>query len=382
MSSQIKNSLIPEALKGNWGVILAITSLIIIILYGVFYINYILSGKISSQCRSFTSIYQLNTKIKTIVVGENIIVGGTNVSDLPIYNFYVKTSYNSCSLGSFVNDNVNDCILSGIIKQGVRCFDFEIFNIDNKAVISTSTTDNPWMKETYSYVTFSQVLNILINEAMGKGCNNPNDPLFLSLRMKTKSVEVYNNIAALLKPYINQYLLTEKYNYENTLDFGLVTIGELKTKIIIIIESSDTILENSYLNNYANIVIKNNNNTNFKYETFTSLVNDDKDTVTTFTATKTIFVTPDIYNGDPSNPEPASCFARGVQFVGMCYQLFDNYLQAYEYFFDKNGNAFVLKNPSLMPTTYFQEIPENPMETPVKSINIDLGNGSFAKFNT
>lgn len=376
--NEVAGSVIPESLKENLGVIIAITSLFIIVIIGILYINYILSGKITKQCNLFDSVYSQNIKIKSVATNK---VTNPDYQNQPIINFYIKTSYNSCSIGGYINDNVNLCILTKIIGQGVRCFDFEIFNLKNEAIVATSTNDNPWMKETYSYIPFRDVLNTLVEGAMVSGCNNTNDPLFISLRMKTKNVQVYNDIATQLKKYTNQYLLTERYNCENMDDFGgSVTLDEVISKIVIIVQDLDNsnVLQSSNLYYYTNIYV--NKNSNFKFSTFTDTINDDKDLLIDYTMLKLDFVTPDVFNGMPSNPEPVSCFGRGIQFIGMSYQIFDSYLQAYEYFFDTNGTAFVLKNPDLMYTDHKQELPESKAEKPKTSISIDLGNGTFANY--
>jgi hypothetical protein len=373
-------SIVPESLKGKLGVIVAITTLIIILVFGILYINYTLSGKISQKCKFLDGVYSRNIKIESIAKSDNTIIN-TDYQGQPIINFYIKTSYNSCSIGGYINDNVDVCILKDIIGQGVRCFDFEIFNLKNEAIVSTSTNDNPWMKETYNFVRFYDVLTVLVEGAMVSGCNNTRDPLFISLRMKTKNVEVYNDIASHLKYYTNQYLLTEKYNYEHMPDFGgTVTIDEVVSKIVIIVQDLDNsnVLQTSNLYYYTNIYV--NKNVYFKFNTFTNLVNDDKDTVIEYTKLKTDYVTPDIFNGTPSNPEPASCLARGVQFIGMSYQIFDSYLQGYEYFFDSFKSAIVMKNKELMFSVINQSIPNVTTESPKKSITIDIGNGKTVTY--
>ena len=49
-------------------------------------------------------------------------------------DYYIKSSYNSCSTGQFQNDWVNLCALENVIKQGCRCLDFEVYEVDGKAV--------------------------------------------------------------------------------------------------------------------------------------------------------------------------------------------------------------------------------------------------------
>lgn len=362
--------LVPEFLKGKMEFILAISILFIIVVYGFSYINYVLNGKPTKKCKAINSIYVLNTKIQPI----------TDNMDQPMNYYYIKSSYNSCSVGSYVDDYVELCILNKIISQGVRCFDFEIFNINNKPVVSTSIGTNPWLKETYNYIPFSSVLDTLVTQALmnkDNNCPNPTDPLFISLRMKTNNSQVYDNIASSLKQYTNQYLLTDEYSCSNMENFGdNVPLKDLMNKIVIIVDSTGTLLENSNLYEYTNISVK--GNPYFKYETFTDTVNDVKSDTIKFAKKKTWFVTPDVYNGTPTNPEPAFCLSCGIQFIGMSYQIFDSYLQAYEYFFDSQKSAFILKNPDLLPTTYNTEIPESTFEAPNSCVEIQLGGETMA----
>ena len=47
-------------------------------------------------------------------------------------DYYIKSSFNSCSRGKFQNDWVNLCALENVISQGCRVLDFEIYDIDVK----------------------------------------------------------------------------------------------------------------------------------------------------------------------------------------------------------------------------------------------------------
>ena len=65
-------------------------------------------------------------------------------------DYYIKTAYNSCCGGEFKNDFVNVCALKKCIQQGARCLDFQIYSVNNEPVISTSSVDDFFIKETYS----------------------------------------------------------------------------------------------------------------------------------------------------------------------------------------------------------------------------------------
>ena len=55
-------------------------------------------------------------------------------------NFLIKSSYNSCASGNFMNGWVNLCALKRAIKYGCRVLDFEIYSVGDMAVVSTSNS--------------------------------------------------------------------------------------------------------------------------------------------------------------------------------------------------------------------------------------------------
>jgi len=73
-------------------------------------------------------------------------------------DYYVKTAYNCCSGGSYKNDYVSTCNLKDVLNQGCRALDFEVYSIGNEPIVATSTSDSNFVKETYNYVLFSDVM--------------------------------------------------------------------------------------------------------------------------------------------------------------------------------------------------------------------------------
>ena len=109
-----------------------------------------------------------------------------------LYDYYIKTAYNACSGGSYKNNFVDVCNLKAIIKQGVRCLDFEIYSVDNKPVISTSTQDSYYIKETFNSVDFGSVIKTIVDYGFSGGnCPNPTDPIIVHLRIKSNNQKIY-----------------------------------------------------------------------------------------------------------------------------------------------------------------------------------------------
>jgi hypothetical protein len=131
-----------------------------------------------------------------------------------LFDYYIKTAYNACSGGSYKNDFVDINILKSILKQGVRCIDFEVYSINNQPVVAASTVDDFYVKETFNSVNFGTIMDTIQNYAFSGGtCPNPTDPLILHLRIKSNNQNMYTNLANIFKSY-DSIMLGKEYSYE------------------------------------------------------------------------------------------------------------------------------------------------------------------------
>jgi len=326
-------------------IVFSVAMVIIIAVVGFSYIHYITSGMMSKECNKF-NLYIKNTSITSISV--------TDAYKHPINYYQIKSSFNSCSLGSFVDDYVSTCILEKIIGLGVRCFDFEIFNIDDKAVISTSSeSENPWMKNTYNSVKFTEVLNMIVNKAMmqNDSCVNYQDPVFLSLRMNTTNIKVFNDIAENLQKHINR--LVPGFSYGgNGIDFlAKVSLYSVIGKLVVMVKDDSRTLQQSNLYEYTNVIMG-SEQSDCWCESYSYIEGSDDSSINTIMTNnklKTMYIYPDTENNVPVNPKWSLCQKAGVQMAGMAYQVPDNNLKAYELFFKEK--AFIIKQSQFLPTT-------------------------------
>jgi len=283
-----------------------------------------------------TNIYgTLNNKIKPI--DEKYKTFNNNLLD-----YYIKTAYNCCSGGNYKNDFVNTCNLINVLKQGCRGLDFEIYSIDDNPVVATSTSNNYYVKETYNYVNFSEVMNILSNYAFSQSTSpNYTDPIIIHLRIFSNNQKMFNKFSKIFETY-NNLLLGKTYSYENQgRNIGNVPILDLKGKIVIIVDKSNTsFLDNKAFLEYVNITsnsifmralhyydIKNTPD-------ITELQNYNKQNMT--------IAMPDI-GSNPQNPSGIVVRETGCQLIAMRYQYIDQYIEENTAFFNENGFGFVLK---------------------------------------
>ena len=334
---------------------------IVVLISALGYYLYI-TGLRSRECTFMNNIYgTLNTRIKPVNTTSKEC--SYNLQD-----YYIKTAYNCCSGGSYKNDYVDTCNLINVLKQGCRGLDFEIYSIDNNPVVSTSISDNNYVKETYNYINFSEVMNILTNYAFSAStAPNYTDPLIIHLRIKSNNLTMIANFAELFKSY-SQFMLSENYSYENNgknvtntplIEF-INTPALPKNNIIVIVDRTNhTFLENKQFMEYVNITSNSMFMRALRY--YNIKYAPDLIELQEYNKTNVSIAMPD-NEVNPVNPNSIIVRESGCQLIAMRYQYVDNYLEENIGFFDKAGFAFALKPERLryIPVNLPDPVPQLP----------------------
>jgi len=350
--SDLKNQILN--LKENTISTIIFVSIIFIIILAICY--YLYKKNLNSrECKFMTNIYgTLNNKIKPI--DSKYKTFNNNLLD-----YYIKTSYNCCSGGNYKNDYVNTCNLINVLKQGCRGLDFEIYSIDDNPVVATSTSNNYYVKETYNYVKFSDVMNILSNYAFSQSTSpNYTDPIIIHLRILSNNQKMFNKFAQVFESY-NNLLLGKKYSYENHgNNIGNIPILNLKGKIVVVVDKSNTsFLDNQPFLEYVNIT---SNSIFMRALHYYDIKNTpDINELQNYNKQNMTIAMPDI-GSNPPNPSGIVVRETGCQFIAMRYQYIDQYIEENISFFDENGFAFVLKPERLryIPVILPDPIPQKP----------------------
>lgn len=327
----------------------------------------------SRDCATMTAVYgTLNNRLSSFDPGR---------ADYQhtLKDYYVKGAFNSCSGGSYVNDYVDTCALKALVKQGVRCLDFEVYSIDDKPVVATSVTsnDNYTVKETFNYVPFADVMQIASQYAFSSStAPNPADPLFLHLRIKSANRTMYDAFAKLFEGYSGSMLGPEySYGYGGK-NLGDVSLSDLRGKIIVIVDGSNpTYLESNDFYEYVNMVSNGPFMQTLRYHAvkFTPDVNE----LIEQNKLSMTLVMPDV-GRSPPNPDPVVVRETGCQFMCTRFQLIDGNGEATEGFFDEAGSAFVLKPARLRYVPV--EVPTPPPQNPALSFATREVKSDFYQF--
>lgn len=307
--------------------------IILIVSFIIYYIY--LSNLQNSECKFFDKNYSLKTSLVTINKND------TQCQHL-LRDYYIKTAYNCCSGGSYKNDYVSLCVLKSILGQGVRALDFEIYSVNDRPVVATSTANNFHIKETFNSIDFANVMNVINNTAfLETTCQNAHDPLIIHLRLYSSNPQMYKNLASIFKSN-EEKLLGKDYSYENDrYNLGEVPLLKLKDKIIIIVDKTNPAFMDceelyEFVNMTSNsIFMRSLNYYDVQYTPdLNELIEHNKRGMT--------MAMPDKGN-NPSNPSGALIRETGSQFIAMRFQNIDTYLEETNLFFDKAGYAFALK---------------------------------------
>lgn len=263
-------------------------------------------------------------------------------------DYYVKSAYNACNENQTNKNNyVSVNALKNCIRQGFRFLDFEIFSVNNKPVISTSYINNIKIKGSYNSIPFSEVINIINDYAFSNStCPNPNDPLILNLRIKSKNQKIYSEMSDIFHNTLQKRLLGPEYSYiytslKNRKNIGDVYLKDLLGKVIIFINNNGSnSVEDTKLIEYINIAC---------YTPFLRCLTYDKIKGTyeykeliIYNKTKMTICLPNLSTNVINYPSTIPK-VYGCQFVAMCVQNNDENMKQYNKFFNDNASAFVLK---------------------------------------
>lgn len=333
-----------------------IAFIFILLIFMIGYIIYLTKLK-NSETDYMNNLYpSVNGKIRAISANDPDCSGN-------LYDYYIKTAYNACSGGSYKNDFVDIGVLKSVIKQGVRCLDFEIYSVDNQPVVATSTQDDFYIKETFNSVNFADVMKTIKDYAFSGGtCPNPTDPILIHLRIKSTNQAIYTKMADIFKSYDTE-MLGKEYSFESSgTNIGSKPLLDFQNKIILIVsrnENGNAFLENQEFLEYVNLT----SNSMFMRacDYYNIKNNPDINELTEYNKRNMTIVFPD-KGINPSNPSGTLCRTYGCQMVAVRYQYVDNYLMENALFFDRASYAFSLKPADLRytPVTIPDPTPQNP----------------------
>ena len=328
-------------------------------------------------CNSLNNLYSETNPYITTTFMQNINDGGITkkIDGKEIYdldkqtdpsknalprNFYVKTAYNCCCIEGYKNNFVHDCALKACIRQGARCLDFEIYSLNNKPIIAASTANNNFIKETYNYINFDDILHVIKLQAFDEQYTKCHlDPLYLHFRIMSENKTIFDTMGNSIKRilydsnpdnsehFIN--IVVSSVNYNGT--YYLETnIKKFNRKIIIICYcKNNNYIRESVLGNYTNILSNNSEYFSLlRFETIEATGKNQNSLIASQTKNKFFMVLPNL-NNKLDNFDFTIPLFQGCHFIAMKFQNFDSKLAGYfNYFKNQGGFSFIQKPNNLL----------------------------------
>jgi len=288
-------------------------------------------------------------------------IGGISNSDTNhkflLRDYYVASSFNSCCGGNVEKDFVDMTPLRQVIKQGARLLDFEIYSMDSYPVVAAGPGPNSngkyCLKGTYNSLPFKNVMEQVKMYAFnGRQCPNPDDPLFLSFRIKTNNNNIYATMAdAISKTFGGRFLGIKyshngKYNKSGEHVIPNIPLLDLKNKVIILIQDPTNNYRGSQFEQFVNMSGKGNDGNGLPFVQIYRNI----DIVQAYSPEdikqenkKFLGITMPDFTKITTNPPAAIHHSYGCQYVMMNYSVLDANMVAYINFFNQRGSAFRLK---------------------------------------
>ena len=280
----------------------------------------------SRSCIRINSIYKEGNDLRTDAAA---LKHEGAEKDILVKNFFIKTAYNCCCVDGYKNNWVDGCALRKCIYQGARCLDFEIYSYNNDPIIAASTANNNSIKETYNFMKFQDVLNIIKNENHSNKIANHGDPLFLHFRIMSDNINIYKKMAILIKSVLFNNN-DQNRNRCNIKEKNLVmsNINELQNRYIIMVNAKNYVnVQQTDLIDYVNLQSGGPNLGLLRYQTLLA-AGDNNALLKAQTKRSLFIVLPDL-NNSIENYDWTKAYNNGCQFIAMKFQNVDNQLIHY-----------------------------------------------------
>ena len=286
-------------------------------------------------------------------------------SRFKLRDYYIKSAYNAFNPDKFKNSTVSMDACLYVLARGCRVIDFEVFSVDNQPVIASSSVNSFNYKETYNHIPVSEAFEVLGSYAFsGSKCPNPSDPFIIHMRIMSRNVTMYDNLAKIISQSktMARNLLGPKYGREyHSKDLGNEDVTSFMGKVILMVDGTNDVYRNTKLFELMNM----SSNSMFlsKYTFFGVKNVGDPQAFKDANKKNMCLVVPD-KSGRPLNDGHNGPFTWGCQIVTMCFQVEarDEKLKAYEDKFASVGYGFILKPEDLryVPITIAPPAPPDP----------------------
>lgn len=184
----------------------------------------------------YIKILPMSNSVLNSTPARGIMSSYPDITDMPISQYLVKSSYNSACSGT--GRSISNEMLKYVLSRGCRFIDFEISNINDVpyVVFSDPTAIVPIDKNKISKL--DDILKTAMTYGLGDAdghAPNYKDPLFINLRINPDST-IYQKVASSIYANVGNQL----YGFEGTgvepVDVNVTKMSDIMGKAVIIMD--------------------------------------------------------------------------------------------------------------------------------------------------
>ena len=233
--------------------LLTITAIVIYILYRIISKSVAGSAPIAPPFDNVANSTQMR-ELNSVMSGPSG-VAITNAAfpateDNALRNFCIKSSFNSAYTGKHMNLDM----IKYVLQRGCRFLDFQVFIKDNTAIVAYSQDDyidaftsNP------PALSLGGVFSTINMNAFNENSPNPNDPLFIQIRILSNLPAATSIVAQTIASAFSANLYADPATgYAIPIDLN-VQMNQLQSKVVIVTDQRST-ADGNQLSKYVNLI--------------------------------------------------------------------------------------------------------------------------------
>jgi hypothetical protein len=233
--------------------LLTITAIVIYILYRIISKSVAGSAPVAPPFDNVANSAQMRELNSVIAAPSGVAI--TNAAfpateDNALRNFCIKSSFNSAYTGRHMNLDM----IKYVLQRGCRFLDFQVFIKDNTAIVAYSQDDyidaftsNP------PALSLGGVFSTINMNAFNQNSPNPNDPLFIQIRILSNLPAATSIVAETIASAFSANLYADPATgFAIPIDLN-VQMNQLQSKVVIITDQRST-ADGNQLSKYVNLI--------------------------------------------------------------------------------------------------------------------------------
>ena len=301
---------------------------------------------------SSTELSNLKALYTGMKIGVKSVPSNSVSTQYPIKEYIVKSAYNCARSGSYISTNCIEWVLS----RGCRFLDFEVYSIEGAPYVAYTTDATYTVITSYSEILLADALRCVVNNGFAGVAPNPQDPLFIQLRVKTNDDTLYNligmTVANVLGPRLYKGHVTMNTTFASLMGHVVLVYDKSQSPTYMDLERYPNCMDELdsddkcfSLTKFINVeagtdILRTYSNAIMFGQLFTPVTMSGSNEGTSTVSTWRI-VTPDDPDSNTNINSLSAMELFGAQFTLQKYYKCDSQIKMYEQFFADNGSSFV-----------------------------------------